>query len=433
MLKMAQRVSSHGRVPARLRDGRRGVVLILMALALTVILGMSGVATDGARLLITKNELQNFTDSAALAAVLPLDGTTGAFDRADEEVAADGNRWNFDTQRVTEYTVEFGPAPDGPWETAPTTATGFRFVRVSAAADVPLFLARALPGVGATASVNARSVAGLILQNSMADGVFPFSPDAHDIGDPDFGFLLGKYYTLKYDKAVGNPTNGPSPTTYLLSLNDKKLIGCPADMAGAPGFRPGMTVGTGSSSERGFIDLTDRGPTNPGGGSNLIRDAILGRTSFGLSIDVGYRVIMEPGNKMTINSATGDRVQQDTDGCDACPRRTPRFYATAQSAFDVPPEEEMNNSFRSAYATGFPRPPNGNGRRIVTTPVNDPATNIVVGFAAFFLPLEPCEDSPPYNGRAYNPCCGEYIGSVTLNSGAAPGPGAGLFRPFLVR
>jgi hypothetical protein len=69
----------------------------------------------------------------------------------------------------------------------------------------------------------------------------------------------------------------------------------------------------------------------------------------------------------------------------------------------------------------------------VTVPVNDPATNQVVGFAAFFLPLNPCADSPQYNGRRYNPCCGEYIGSVTLNGGAAPGPGAALFRAVLLQ
>jgi hypothetical protein len=266
----------------------------------------------------------------------------------------------------------------------------------------------------------------------MSDGIFPFSPDAHDPNDPNFGYLLGKEYTLRYDKVAGNPTNGPSPTTYLLTMNNKKLIGCPADMESAPAFRPGFTVGSGNSAERGYIDLSDRMPTNPGGGANLISDGVLGRTSYGLAVEIGYPLVMEPGNKASIENALIERVEQDTDGNPSMPRQTPTYYTRQQTTPFFPTAEEMNNIYRSQYDTDFPRPPNGNGRRIVTVPVNDPANNMVVGFAAFFLPLDPCEDQGPYNGRMYNPCCGEYVGAVTLNGGAAPGPGAGLFRAFLL-
>jgi len=427
------RSTARNRRPRASRDKRRGSILVMMAIALTVLTAMAGLAIDGGRLLITKNELQNFTDAAALSAVIPLDGRTEAFTSAATDVAASTNRWNFDTQQVLDYELEFGQSVDGPWNAAPAAATGIRFARVVASANVPLTLTRILPGVGATAPVNASSVAGLTGQNSLSDGVFPFSPDAHDVNDPNFGFLLGKEYTMKYDKVSGNPNNGPSATTYLLSLNNKKLIGCPADMESAPLFRPGMTVGNGNSAERGYVDLGDRQPTNPGGGANLIVDSILGRTSYGLGINIGYQLTMEPGNKMAVNFAIADRVQQDTDGRDIGPRRTPTFYTTAQTSMGVPSEEDMKNIYRSAYSTGFPRPPNGNGRRVVTVPVNDPTSNVVVGFAAFFLGLDPCGDSPEYNGRSYNPCCAEYIGSVTLNSGAAPGPGASLYRPYLVR
>jgi hypothetical protein len=267
----------------------------------------------------------------------------------------------------------------------------------------------------------------------MSDGIFPFSPDAHDADDPNFGFLMGKYYTLRYDKAVGSLSGVlPSPTTYLLSLNNKKLIGCPGDMEKSPLFRPGNTVGSGSSAERGYIDLGNWGPTNPGGGANLIVDGIMGRVSYEQKVEIGQTLIMEPGNKSTIESSIVDRVEQDTNGMPGS-LRTARYYSTEQTATNVPSEETMKNSYRTAYTTDFPRPPGGNGRRIVTVPVNDPATNQVVGFAAFFLPLNPCADSPQYNGRRYNPCCGEYIGSVTLNGGAAPGPGAALFRAVLLQ
>lgn len=415
------------------RDGRRGVITILLAITCVVLIAMAGLATDLARIYVAKNELQNYADAAALAGVIRLDGTMSGIAAATTDARQDINKWNFDTRTVQDKLVEFGPTIAGPWEEAPVSATGYRFVRVSAQVDVPVYLTQILPGVGPTRTIRARSVSGLVFQDSMADGIFPFSPDAHDISDPNFGFLMGKYYTLRYDKATGSLSGvPPSPTTYLLSQNAKTLIGCPGDMEKAPGFHPGMTTGSGSSAERGYIDLTDWFPSNPGGGSNLIVDGIMGRVSYGQKIEIGQTLVMEPGNKATIESSIEERVAQDTNGMPGS-LRTPRYYQIAQTGANVPTEEVMKNLYRTTYDTYFPRPPGGNGRRIVTVPVNDPANNQVVGFAAFFLPLDPCADSPPYNGRTYNPCCGEYIGSVTLNSGAAPGPGAALFRPVLLQ
>jgi Flp pilus assembly protein TadG len=420
-------------VLARGRDPRQGVITILMAICCIAMIALAGLATDLARMYVAKNELQNYTDAAALAGVIRLDGTLSGISNATTDANEDNNAWNFDTSSVDDVAVEFGLTINGPWEASPALATGYRFIRVSAEADVPIYLTRILPGVGPTKTITARSVSGLVFQDSMSDGIFPFSPDAHDSIDPNFGFLMGKYYTLRYDKAVGSLSGVlPSPTTYLLSLNDKKLIGCPGDMEKAPAFRPGNTVGSGSSAERGYIDLGSWSPTNPGGGANLIVDGIMGRVSYGQKIEIGQTLVMEPGNKSTIESAIVDRVEQDTNGMPGS-LRTPRYYSTQQTAPNVPTEEAMKNLYRTAYDTYFPRPPGGNGRRIVTVPVNDPANNNVVGFAAFFLPLNPCEDSPQYNGRRYNPCCGEYIGSVTLNGGAAPGPGAALFRPVLLQ
>jgi hypothetical protein len=415
------------------RDPRQGVITVLLAICCVALIILAGLSTDLARMYVVKNELQNFSDAAALAGVIRLDGTMAGITKAGVDASEDINWWNFETQSVDDVSVEFGMSVDGPWETAPTTATGYRFIRISVQADAPIYLSQILPGVGPARTILARSVAGLVFQDSMADGIFPFSPDAHDPGDPNFGFLLGKYYTLRYDKAVGSLTGvQPSPTTYLLSQNDKKLIGCPADMDESPDFRPGMTVGNGSSAERGYIDLSDWFPSNPGGGANLIVDGIMGRVSFGRKIEIGQALVMEPGNKATIESSVVDRVEQDTNGMPGS-LRTPRYFQIAQSAPSFPTDEEMKNLYRTDYETSYPRPPGGNSRRIVTVPVNNPLNNDVVGFAAFFLPLDPCTDSPPYNGRTYNPCCGEYIGSVTLNGGAAPGPGAALFRPVLLQ
>ena len=125
-----------------------------------------------------------------------------------------------------------------------------------------IFLA-AIPGVGTSRSVAASSTSGQMALAGIGDGVLPFSPDAHDVNDPNFGFLLGKPYTLRWGKVVGNPPQG----TYLTSINGQKLIGCQGDMD-VPAFQPGET----SASQRGYVDLSNLDPIDAGGGASLIRE-----------------------------------------------------------------------------------------------------------------------------------------------------------------
>jgi len=63
-----------GRAVTRKR-GEKGFSLVLLALGLTVWLGMLGLAIDVGRMFLYKNELQTLTDAPALAAISKLDGT----------------------------------------------------------------------------------------------------------------------------------------------------------------------------------------------------------------------------------------------------------------------------------------------------------------------------------------------------------------------
>ena len=49
--------------------GRKGVVLVLVALSVFAIVGIMGLTFDLSRFYITKNEVQNFTDSGSIFAV----------------------------------------------------------------------------------------------------------------------------------------------------------------------------------------------------------------------------------------------------------------------------------------------------------------------------------------------------------------------------
>lgn len=406
-----------------LRTSRRerGTVVIVFALAAFTLMGTLGLGIDLARMYVAKNELQNFTDAASIAAAARLDGSPAGFTAAQTAAQNNVNKWGFGTQPAASITVDFAQALAGPYQAAPGQATGYRFVRVSANGGVPLYFMGMIPGVGFNRTVGAQSVAGQGAVPGAGDGVVPFSPDAHDPSDPtgNYGFLLGRKYTLKYEKKVGNPPVG----TYLTSVDGVDLIGCEADMEKIGSFQPGET----SNSERGYIDLTNLGPLDGGGGSSLIRNVILSRVSFQSTIvPFTYNVVPEPGQRETILDALAERVASDTDPV------TPTYYTAPQTAPGTPPQETMNSAFRDATTYHVdPAIPLGNGRRIVVTPVNDPlAAGLVIGFGAFLLPPDPCA-AVVVGPQAYNPCCGEYIGAGTLSGGGSSGSGGGAYRVML--
>lgn len=412
--------SSSGRmIPTSRRE--RGVVVIVFALAAFTLMGMLGLGIDLARMYVAKNELQNFTDAAAIAAATKLDGTVTGFTAATTTAQNNVNKWGFGTQSAGAVTVDFAQALAGPYQSAPGIATGYRFVRVSTNAGVPLYFMGMVPGVGFNRTVGARSVAGQGAVPGLGDGVIPFSPDAHDPSDPtgNYGFLLGRKYTLKYDKKVGNPPFG----TYLTSIDGVDLIGCDADMAAIGSFQPGET----SNSERGYIDLANLTPLDGGGGAALIRNAILSAVSFQDEIvPFMYNVVPQPGQIQTELDALAERVAGDTD------KITPKYYTMPQTATGVPTQEVMNTSFRDSTTYHVdPTIPLGNGRRIVITPVNDPmAAGLVIGFGAFLLPPNPCAEVT-VGPKKYYPCCGEYIGAGTVPGGGSAGSGGGAYRIML--
>ena len=80
---------------ARLRRDERGSIIIQATLTIIVIMGMVGLALDGARLFMVNNDLQDLADAAALAGAAKLDGTAGASQRADAAARTLNNnvRW----------------------------------------------------------------------------------------------------------------------------------------------------------------------------------------------------------------------------------------------------------------------------------------------------------------------------------------------------
>jgi Flp pilus assembly protein TadG len=123
-----------------------------------MMLAVIGLAFDLGRIYIVRNEAQVFTDAAALAAAVKLDGTRAGIKRAQEAVARVPIRWNLGTKEFRDVVVEF--SQDGSkWEKDPRDAASIKLARVTAPNNsVEITFLRAVGGPGAF-TVPAHSVA----------------------------------------------------------------------------------------------------------------------------------------------------------------------------------------------------------------------------------------------------------------------------------
>lgn len=141
------------------RRGKRGFVLLAVALSLVAIIAVLGLSIDAGRLYLVRGEAQTYADAAALAAALELDGTTEGLERATHAVNNSVNRWHFGMERFQGTRIDFAVAAAGPWEAHPAAPEAARFVRVVAVAPVPLYFLPAVTRLNRT-NVAARATAG---------------------------------------------------------------------------------------------------------------------------------------------------------------------------------------------------------------------------------------------------------------------------------
>jgi Flp pilus assembly protein TadG len=304
---------------------KRGYILVATALSIPFLLGVSGMAIDIGRMYITKTEAQAFVDSAALAAARELDGTSTGITRAISAAAGDSDKWRFETQPFTNVSTTFSDSATGTFTASPPNPpTGYRFARVVATAELPMYLIRVL--TGPTAQIRAGATAGGLAMTSTTGGEFPFSP-----------------YTRKgYAGAV--PDNAADPFGYQVGNKYTLRWGSPGDRTdcGTDGDVPSLAQ---NGSVRGYCCVSNSAAE--------IREAIVSLATD--PITIGQNVPMDNGAKNTEMTAIADRVDLDTD-------KTSTTY--------------------SAYRTAR----TGNGTRVVFVAVNGGSPNYeALGFAAFFL------------------------------------------------
>jgi uncharacterized membrane protein len=144
------------------RQSRKGFVLIVTALSMTLLLGLAGLGIDIGRMYVIRAELQSFTDAAALSAALELNGTDSGLARARSGAGRLANgphamRWDMGTQAITNIATTFS-SDRASWQERPKRAADFRFVRVVATEPAPVIFLRIFQPLTST-NVAAASVA----------------------------------------------------------------------------------------------------------------------------------------------------------------------------------------------------------------------------------------------------------------------------------
>ncbi len=359
---------------------RKGYVLIATTIGLAFLLGSVGLGVDIGRMYIAKSESQAFVDASALAAATKLDGTNAGINAAENAVSNNTSQWRFGTSPFATVETAFATASDGTFTTAPPDPpTDYRFVRVTAQVNLPMYLIRVL--AGSSSIIAASAISGVTPLTTIRHGVFPFSPitrkgsytdpatgnvytpQPDDASDP-YGFKIGNEYTLVWGAPGTNSDCG----------TDKRTNSTP---------NPKQPLAN-NSNERGYCCVATTAAT--------LREAIVGGNT---DIEtIGQDIWMDNGQKNTDPSAIGWRTEMDSD-----------------------PDSKNYTDYVAAGK--------GNGARIVVVPVNAGwVTNFQnIGFAAFFL-----ENSKYYNGLNGNDsACGIYIGSWTTGVRYPPGSGSGAW------
>jgi hypothetical protein len=390
-------------------NSRKGFTLIATGLCVASLLGMLGLAVDMGRVLIAKNETQSFTDTAAMAAVLKLDGIS--FTNARNAVLNNTkNQWNMGTTTFTAtggntaITTEFArpqPANDfrpdeTTWSATPGSAAGYTFVRVTATATLPLYV---LPVIGTSSSqlVRTLSVAGQVPDRTFNKGLLPYSPLTHSEragAYPPFGYQPGQWYTLRFSAGA--------------TIKESDL--CPGDQ---------LQAGENAAAHQGFIDLASaassdlRGFYQDTAASVITQEIVDGYMQYPVDMDCagklsppcGFITMYGGAKNQTTETALKTRIDLDTDN-----------VSTTY-------EQYMANIVNGEIV--------GNGFRLVGVPVNagpgsdpaDPSSRQVIGFAGFFLSAS--STSAYYSSGGNEPYCAEYYGTWNKNEqgGGAGKPG----------
>ena len=240
---------------------QQGAVAIIVALCLTVLVGMLGLVLDLGHLYLAKTELQNAADAASLSGAKALNGKltgitnalTGAIDRSIE--AAGKNKYDFNRKPVTitASNIWVGSCPSDSCMvqistvTTDALASDKTFLKVDTRLrSLDTWFIQVLPGIANTTRTSAMAVAGKYLVDITPIGICA-------LPDPGTTHELGYERGVAYKVSDANPI-GPGTMFW---INPQSAVSgvCPSNStsatlpyvcAGKIGFTPivGQTVNT---------------------------------------------------------------------------------------------------------------------------------------------------------------------------------------------
>ncbi len=246
----------------RNRHGERGSVLAASALGMLSLILAVGLGVDLTHLYLTKNELQNAADSAALAAASGLNFTPSGISKATE-LATETIKNNYQFQnkpvdilpehvRFARNLSDFASGADfnQAAASAPGVAPDIKFVKVITPQS-PVNIAFASMVLGSSFNIWAEAVAGVSVPLNVYAGYLP----AFVVDDDVATILPGQTYTFR-----GSPQSSVAPGNFqLLAI----------DGAGAADNRIGLASGVQNVvGPGGYVD------TKPGINAGDVRQGI---------------------------------------------------------------------------------------------------------------------------------------------------------------
>jgi Flp pilus assembly protein TadG len=240
---------------AEKRRGERGSVLATSAIAMLSVLLAVGLGVDISRMYMSKAELQNAADAAALAGVSGLNGGGPGITEATNRAVAALNKYDFNKTGVTfpRENVQFAVNLDGPYMSegaASTAATNIRFVKVTTP-NLPVGISFAAVVLGSSRDLSATATAGYSVPLNV---ICPWLP-AFVLDYPTDPIKPGGTYTFRLDGG-----NFVSPGNYQLLAPIQ---------SGGSGDREGMANGV-----NWCISVGTEVETKPGVTAGAIRQGI---------------------------------------------------------------------------------------------------------------------------------------------------------------
>jgi Flp pilus assembly protein TadG len=367
-----------------MRRQQKGYVLITMSLGAIAMTGALGMAVDLGRMFIAKSETQTFVDAASLAAATKLNGQSTGIAAAQSAVTALGNTWNLNTQTVSNPTMAFATTTSGPWQSNPSPATGYMFVRVEATVPVTQYFLPLITNQQ-SAPVYSRAVAGQIPITSLSIGLAPYTAVAPNPAASDFGFVQGNSYNVQWPQFNGSRSGCPANPRRCYNADP-----CPGD----PNSTLAAVATYWGSSNNGYW-----GSSN----NSEIYQQVLNLMQLN-PVTVGDLITLTNGNKAAQAGALDTRTNQDN----------------------------VSTNLVSSYLTNSLR----NGRRLMAVPVVSPTASgtYVVGYASFLLMTNGWPSNYYQSGNGNDPFCALYVGPYVQGSDSqGANNGTGAFRVALVQ